>query len=90
METQAVNISCDFGYALNCLKNGKKIKRAHWGGYWFLSKDPVARQKLDNGYEESFAFKNGLIVAVLKDNGGCAPAQAYQEDMLAEDWEVVE
>ncbi|MNL70839.1 hypothetical protein D3C87_1958970 [compost metagenome] len=28
-----------------------------------------------------------MIVAVLKDNGGCVPAQAYQTDMLAEDWD---
>jgi hypothetical protein len=69
-----------FGTALEALKAGKKIKRAHWGGYWVHI--PAATT---NGL-----FQDGIIVAVLKDDGGCAPAQPYQADMLAEDWEVIE
>ena len=30
-----------------------------------------------------------IILAYLADGSGFAPAQAYQEDMLAEDWEVI-
>lgn len=79
-----------FSEALKLLKEGKKVKRAIWGGYWFLSNNPKCDEVLGNGYTRSFEFQNGLIVAVLKNNGGCAPAQPYQADLLAEDWEVVE
>ncbi|MGQ7102407.1 Thoeris anti-defense Tad2 family protein [Escherichia sp. SP-MK] len=30
-----------------------------------------------------------MIFAVLKDNGGVAPAQPYQADILANDWMVI-
>lgn len=73
-----------FGQALVLLKEGKKVKRKVWGGYWFI---PIGtffgigdgRLSLDN-----------MIVACLKDNGGYAPAQPYQADLLAEDWEEVQ
>ena len=68
----------NFGEALEKLKEGKKITREIWGGYWELS-------SLESGHGVSF----DIIVAHLKD-GGIAPAQAYQEDMLAEDWIVVD
>lgn len=80
----------NFGQALEALKQGKKVARAHWGGYWFYTKNPICEQKLDNGYVTGFSFNNGLIVAVLKDFGGCAPAQAYQGDILADDWRIVD
>lgn len=80
----------NFGQAIEALKAGKKVKRKEWGGHWQLFKDPLCRQENENGYTSSFQFKNGLILATLKDFGGCAPAQAYQADILTEDWEVVE
>jgi hypothetical protein len=79
----------NFGQALEALKEGKRVKRAHWGGYWFFAKNPKAKQENPDGYHTSFGFINGLIVAVLKDGGGCAPATPYQEDLLAEDWSIV-
>lgn len=79
----------NFGQALEALKQGKKVARSIWGGYWFLAKNPIAKQDKGKGYYDYFSFENGLIVAVLKDNGGCAPAQPYQADLLAEDWEIV-
>ena len=78
----------NFGQAIEALKNGEVVKRKSWGGYWFLAENPYSVQELEDGYRRSFSFDNGLIVAVLKDNGGCAPAQPYQADILAEDWEV--
>lgn len=71
----------NFGEALEELKKGNKIKRKHWGGYWYL----------DSVVLESHAYdgENYFIVAKLKE-GGYAPAQAYQGDMLAEDWEVID
>lgn len=79
----------NFGQAIEALKSGSRVRRKGWGGYWVFSKNPIARETDETGYTSSFSFQNGLIVAVLKDMGGCAPAQAYQPDMLAEDWEVV-
>ncbi|PIC65487.1 hypothetical protein CSV79_01605 [Sporosarcina sp. P13] len=80
----------NFGQAIEALKNGKKVKRKTWGGHWQLFKYPSCKQGNEDGYNTSFSFLNGLILATLKDHGGCAPAQAYQADILAEDWEVVE
>lgn len=73
-----------FSEALEELKKGKKIKRKDWGGYWFYL-----------GFAENKLFIGNIIdvgdwiIAKLA-NGGYAPAQAYQSDLLAEDWEVVE
>jgi len=70
----------NFGQALEALKEGKKVKRGFWGGYWRIEE----WDKVD--FDKSYP----LIVAYLKDNGGYAPAQAYQADLLADDWEVIE
>ena len=79
-----------FGEGLQWMKQGKKIKRSTWEGYWCLSKEPQVTEVTNDGFERSFDFKDGLIIAVLKDAGGCAPAMPYQADILAEDWQVVE
>lgn len=73
-----------FGMALEYMKVGKKVKRPHWGGYWFI---PVNAVVLVNGEMHQF---NPFVVACLKDNGGYIPATQYTEDTLAEDWELVE
>lgn len=79
----------NFGEAIEAMKQGKFVKRANWGGHWFLSKNPSASEQMDDGYTRSYGFQNDLIVSVLKDGGGCAPAQPYQGDILADDWEVL-
>jgi hypothetical protein len=78
-----------FGQAIEALKAGLKVKRAAWGGYWFI--EDVAF----NGGEEQedvYGANYGvvMILAKLKDNAGYAPAQPYQADILANDWEVIE
>lgn len=85
-----VNRYMDIGGARDALKAGKRVKREAWGGYWELFKNPLCHQANEDQYNSSFEFQNGLIVAVLKDGGGCAPAQLYQADFLAEDWVIVE
>jgi hypothetical protein len=83
----------NFSEALQALKDGKRIKREIWGGYWFLAgsvqaeHDPVSYGK--DGERSSF-YMYKMIVAVLAGNGGLAPAQPYQSDLLAEDWMIVE
>ena len=67
----------DFGDAIKAIKNGHRVKREDWGGFWYLpnNKPQVNDQPM-----------NKMIVAVLKDNGGYAPASPYMADMLADDW----
>lgn len=69
------------------MEQGKKVKRRHWGGYWFIGfaevREPITHTKRYN------IELTEMIIARLKD-GGYAPATAYQEDLLADDWEVVE
>ena len=82
----------NFGEALQALKEGKKVSRAIWGGYWELWNEPImsADSVIGNGYKRSCQFMNGMIVATLANHGGVAPAQPYQSDILAEDWHIVE
>ncbi|MFT8930027.1 MAG: MW1434 family type I TA system toxin [Sporolactobacillus sp.] len=75
-----------FSEALIALKDGKKVKRHDWGGYWFYTSGL-------SGWEPNGTTRvimNSMIVAKLKNNGGYVPATPYQEDLLADDWEVVE
>jgi hypothetical protein len=62
----------NFGQALVALQAGLAVKRSTWKGYWFMST----------------IMGSPVIVARLRDNGGFQPAQPYQGDMLATDWEL--
>lgn len=64
----------DFGKAIEALKQGKKITRIIWSGYWTL--------------ETIKGLDTQTIVATLK-NGNRVTATAYQEDILANDWHIV-
>ena len=70
------------GEAIKRIKQGKKCKRKHWGGYWFM---PNRGPKFFDG-KIGLQNMNPMIIAKLKDDGGYVPATPYQEDMLAEDW----
>lgn len=70
-----------FGEAIEALKQGKKVTRKIWGGYWYLD------QSISIGRGEVL---NDTIIAKLKDDGGFVAATAYQEDILAEDWMILE
>ena len=65
-----------FSEALKKLKSGSRIKRSIWGGHWTL--------------EEIDGLDRKIIVATLKETGERVPATAYQEDILAEDWQVAD
>ena len=67
----------DFGDAIKAIKNGHRVKREGWGEFWYLPKNEpqVNNQPM-----------NKMIVAVLKNEGGYAPASPYMADMLADDW----
>lgn len=66
----------NFGKALEALKNGEKVKREKWGGYW----------KLENLSD----LDSPIIVAILKSTYKRVAATPYQEDLLAEDWEIIQ
>jgi hypothetical protein len=79
----------NFGEALQALKEGKKVTRSIWGGYW----EPHHKAMLQSGsgsVDFITRYFDLFVVAVLKDNKGNAPAQPYWEDILAEDWQIVE
>lgn len=79
-----------FGQAIEYLKHGRKVKRKDWGGYWFIPNEMSFGILMDK--ETSLYASQSIdtmILARLKD-GGYAPAQPYQADILSEDWELVE
>lgn len=84
-------MDAEFGFdlAMALLKEGVKVKRKLWGGYWFIPDKPYAGECCDpkTGLHHQFQF-NSMIAAKLKDDGGYAPATPYQEDLLAEDWMI--
>jgi hypothetical protein len=75
----------NFSRALELLKQGKKIKRRHWGGYWFISFVQVHED-----FSSHINVEAPLMIIAKTKDGRYAPATAYQEDLLADDWEVVE
>lgn len=79
----------NFGEALELLKQGKKVTRSIWGGYWFMSGSSLTglerRELAGEKLVMTFSMPN-TIIAKLKDGGGYAPATPYQSDILAEDW----
>lgn len=80
----------NFGEALAALKEGKKVTRSVWGGYWQLLEFSDFTAHPQNGLPgQYFSIKN-FIIAVLKDDADIAPAQPYQEDLLANDWLIIE
>lgn len=81
----------NFGEALQALKEGKHVKRSIWGGHWSLIKNAgiAGDTPMLDGYTRTCNMGE-IIVASLRDNGGSVPAQPYQQDLLAEDWQIVE
>lgn len=73
-----------FGQAIEYLKQGRRVKRKDWGGYWFMPRHTTYVRDSDIGDRPI----NTTIFASLKDGGGYTVASPYQSDILAEDWEV--
>ena len=70
----------DFGFALDALRRGEKVRRAGWNGkgMWLALQVPDAHSKMSLPY---------IYMSTV--TGDLVPWLASQTDMLAEDWEVV-
>lgn len=70
----------NFGQALEELKQGKKVTRKIWHGFWQLENVSVNVNNAD--------YSGDVILAFLADGKTVTAAQPYQEDILAVDWEI--
>ena len=79
-----------FGWALNCLKQGKAVARKGWNGKGIYIKlqTPDVNSKMTLPY--IYIVTNGLVTDNPNAPKGTVPWVASQTDMLAEDWEIVE
>lgn len=97
------NDSCaerkDFGWALDCLKNGKAVARKGWNGKgMFLTLQPgstVEGQMMRNEPAKQFYGDNKVNIAAHIDMKAADGTYvvgwlASQTDMLAEDWVLAE
>lgn len=91
----------DFGFAINALKQGKKVSRAGWNGkgmfLWLKTgttiksewcKDPLLKSIVDAYGGEMEGL--GTICMKTADNKVLTGWLASQTDMLSEDWDIVE
>lgn len=79
----------NFGEALQALKEGRKIKREKWGGYWYLATNVFGEHNALNNKNVPFGM-SVIIIAVLEYSEHKVPASPYQSDVLAEDWQIVD
>ena len=70
----------NFSYALNYVKQGKRIRRKGWNGkgMWIEVQYPTAFSKMTLPYIYMYTADKNLV-----------PWLASQTDILAEDWEEV-
>lgn len=69
----------DFGWALDCLKNGQKVAREGWNGkgMWLALQVPDANSKMSLPYIYMKTADDKLV-----------PWLASQTDVLATDWVI--
>lgn len=85
----------NFGHALQCLKDGKKVARSGWNGkgmFLFLvpgSRFIVNRAPLLGIYPEGTEIQYHAHIDMKTAQDTVVPWLASQTDVLAEDWEIV-
>lgn len=69
-----------FGYAIEALKEGKKVARKGWNGkdIWLMIQEPDENSKMTLPYIYMFTAQGNLV-----------PWLASQADMLSDDWVIV-
>ena len=77
----------DFGYALNALKEGRKVAREGWNGkdMWLELQVPDENSKMTLPY----IYIEYPAGHVAYPEGSRVPWLASQADLLAYDWQVV-
>ena len=86
----------DFGYALNQLKQGRKLAREGWNGknkFIYLvngSNFEVNRPPLLGIYPPGKKIDYRSHIDMRTADGSCVPWVASQTDLLADDWVSVE
>lgn len=78
----------DFGWALNQLRNGKRVRRAGWNGkgIFIELQKPDENSKMTSPY--IFIDTTGLQTDNESAPKSRVPWFASQTDMLAEDWQT--
>lgn len=87
--SKALESGLTFGQAMDeLILHNKKISRKVWGGYWYLESISYdGGEPRESLYRDN--YNHVVIMAKLK-TGGYAVANPYQDDMLANDWMIVE
>lgn len=80
----------NFGWALEALKDGKKVKRAGWNGVGIFLKLQVPDEHSKMTQPYIYIDSTGLQTTNSKAPKGVVPWFPSQTDLLAEDWELVE
>lgn len=80
----------DFAYALNALKEGKRVERTGWNGknmFLFLQRGSnINMTGKPEGFPEP-VFLDFIMMKTVQDE--FVPWLASQTDILAEDWRIV-
>ena len=86
----------DFSTALTLIKQGKKVSRNGWNGkgmFVFLvpgSKFKVNRPPLLGIYDEGTEVTYHAHIDMKTADGQIVPWLASQQDLLSEDWDIVD
>lgn len=86
----------EFGIVLIKIKLGQKVTRSKWENknvfLYYVSRD---RYNAKTGVAKSFAAEDGKVdygdyIAIRTENGYVIPYTPTQDDLLADDWELVD
>lgn len=79
----------DFGYAIEQLKQGKKLKRKGWNGNGIFLE--LQRPDIHSKMTHEYIFINTLMLDSKNEYAkkNRVPWVASQTDMLSNDWEVI-
>ncbi len=76
-----------FGIVIDCLKDGRKMARHSMNDEWIALSEPTEKA-VDEETGEKFEELPYIVKKTI--NGKLIPWTPTQEDMLAEDWYIVE
>lgn len=81
--------SADFGWALNNLKQGKRVCRSGWNGKGMFVVVALSNSAPDGNFHKcNYPVDNFIWIKTAQNT--YVPWVPCQSDILGEDWEVVE